>query len=71
MEHESNHDDDQRLAVYGGRHVGWWIKGRSRTGRLFMLTWWPTRRVAMVVSNAWRRVVRIVTGRAVVVDVEG
>lgn len=67
MEH-SNQTGDQRLAIYSGRHAGWWIKGRSRRGRTFMWTWWPTKNLAVGVARLWRRLVGSLTDRKVVVE---
>jgi hypothetical protein len=48
---------DRRVVLQRGR-VGWWVEGRSASGRLFMKTWWPTQGLA-------RMVARLVGGGAV------
>jgi hypothetical protein len=48
---------DRQVVLRRGRHVGWWVEGRSASGRLFMKTWWPTQGLA-------RTVARWVGGRA-------
>lgn len=47
---------DRQVALRRGRRVGWWVEGRSASGRLFMKTWWPSRGLA-------RAVARLVGGR--------
>jgi hypothetical protein len=47
---------DRQVVLRRGRHVGWWVEGRSGGGRLFMKTWWPTQGLA-------RAVARLVGGR--------
>ncbi|MFP3713535.1 hypothetical protein [Puerhibacterium sp. TATVAM-FAB25] len=42
---------DRQVAVHLGRHVGWWVEGRSARGRLFMKTWWPTEAMARAVAR--------------------
>ncbi len=42
---------DRRVVVRPGRRVGWWVEGRSGSGRLFMKTWWPTRGLATMVAR--------------------
>jgi hypothetical protein len=37
-----------------GKHFGWWVIGRFSTGRLFMVTWWPTKGLADTVAR-WVR----------------
>jgi len=39
-----------------GRHIGWWIDGRRANGRRFLLSWWPTRRMAAWSMRLWIRV---------------
>ena len=41
----------RRVAVKRGRHHGWWVEGRKTNGRLFMMTWWPTERLAQGVAR--------------------
>jgi hypothetical protein len=48
---------DRQVVIRQGRHVGWWVEGRSASGRLFMKTWWPAQGLA-------RAVARLVGGRA-------
>jgi hypothetical protein len=48
---------ERRVVVRRGGHYGWWVDGRSARGSRFMLTWWPTERIA-------RTVARWVGGRA-------
>ena len=43
--------DRRRVFVHRGRGTGWWIEGRSRRGRLFMKTWWPTQNLAAMVAR--------------------
>jgi hypothetical protein len=47
---------DRQVVLRRGRHVGWWVEGRSAGGRLFMKTWWPSQGLA-------RAVARLVGGR--------
>lgn len=47
---------NRQVVVRRGRHVGWWVEGRWSSGRLFMMTWWPTEGLA-------RMVARLVGGR--------
>ena len=42
---------DRQVVIRRGRHFGWWVEGRSARGRLFMLTWWPTERMARAVAR--------------------
>ena len=42
------------VSVYRGRRFGWWVKGRRANGGLFMLTWWPTERMAETVARWFR-----------------
>jgi hypothetical protein len=42
---------ERRVVVRRGRHWGWWVDGRSARGGRFMLTWWPTRRIARAVAR--------------------
>jgi hypothetical protein len=42
---------DREVVLRRGRHVGWWVEGRSAGGRLFMKTWWPTQGLARVVGG--------------------
>ena len=67
--HRSNSDpDEQRLVIAPGRHVGWWVEGRSKQGRRrFMWTWWPTEGLARAVARCWARLMRSF-GRRVVVS---
>jgi hypothetical protein len=41
---------DRRVVLSRGR-LGWWVEGRSASGRLFMKTWWPTRGLARMVAR--------------------
>jgi len=41
----------RRVSVHRGRHLGWWVEGRWANGRLFMMTWWPTRGLAQAVAR--------------------
>ena len=38
--------NQRTVAVRPGRHHGWWVEGRRANGRLFMMTWWPSQRLA-------------------------
>lgn len=31
--------------------MGWWVEGRWASGRLFMMTWWPTQGMARTVAT--------------------
>jgi hypothetical protein len=42
---------DRQVVLRRGRHVGWWVEGRSAGGRLFMNTGWPTQGLAQVVAR--------------------
>ncbi|MET0729208.1 MAG: hypothetical protein ABWZ76_13015 [Acidimicrobiales bacterium] len=42
---------DRQVVVRRGRHLGWWVDGRAARGRRFMLTWWPTHRMARAVAR--------------------
>ena len=42
---------DRRVVLQRGRRVGWWVEGRSASGRLFMKTWWPTEGLAPMVAR--------------------
>ena len=42
---------ERHVVVRRGRHVGWWVDGRYATGGRFMLTWWPTERIARAVAR--------------------
>jgi hypothetical protein len=41
----------RQVVVRRGRHFGWWVEGRKRNGRRFMLTWWPTEGLARTVAR--------------------
>jgi hypothetical protein len=41
---------DRRVVLSRGR-LGWWVEGRSASGRLFMKTWWPARGLAWMVAR--------------------
>jgi hypothetical protein len=41
----------RKVVVRRGRHIGWWVEGRKRNGRRFMLTWWPTEGLARTVAR--------------------
>jgi hypothetical protein len=41
---------DRQVVLTHGR-FGWWVEGRSASGRLFMKTWWPTRGLARLVAR--------------------
>jgi hypothetical protein len=45
-----------QVAIRRGRHAGWWVSGRTRRGRRFMLTWWPTRRLADAIARLCSRI---------------
>jgi len=40
-----------RVVLRRGRHSGWWVEGRWSSGRLFMMTWWPTQGMARAVAR--------------------
>jgi hypothetical protein len=42
---------DRQVVLRRGRHLGWWVEGRSAGGRLFMKTRWPTQGLARVVAR--------------------
>ena len=42
---------DRDVVLRRGRHIGWWVEGRSAGGRLFMKTWWPTEGLARAVAR--------------------
>jgi hypothetical protein len=42
---------DRRVALSQGKRFGWWVEGRSGSGRLFMKTWWPTQGLARMVAR--------------------
>jgi hypothetical protein len=42
---------ERRVVVRRGRHFGWWVDGWRENGRRFMLTWWPTERIAQAVAR--------------------
>ena len=42
---------DRDVVLRKGRHIGWWVEGRSAGGRLFMKTWWPTEGLARAVAR--------------------
>jgi hypothetical protein len=42
---------DRRVALNQGKRFGWWVEGRSGSGRLFMKTWWPTQGLARMVAR--------------------
>ena len=42
---------ERRVVVRRGRHFGWWVDGWRENGRRFMLTWWPTERIAQTVAR--------------------
>ena len=42
---------NRQVVVRRGRHIGWWAEGRWSSGRLFMLTWWPTEGLARAVAR--------------------
>jgi len=42
---------DRRVILRRGRHTGWWVEGRWGSGRLFMMTWWPTQGMARTVAR--------------------
>jgi hypothetical protein len=41
----------RQVVVRRSRFVGWWVVGRSASGRLFMMTWWPTQGLARTVAR--------------------
>ena len=41
----------RQVVLRRGRHFGWWVVGRKRNGRLFMMTWWPSQGLAMTVAR--------------------
>ena len=41
----------RRVTVKRGRHRGWWVEGRKASGGLFMMTWWPSQRLAEGVAR--------------------
>ncbi|MET0864987.1 MAG: hypothetical protein ABWZ98_11680 [Nakamurella sp.] len=41
----------RQMVLRRGRHAGWWIEGRRAGGRLFMMTWWPTKGMASWVAH--------------------
>ena len=41
----------RRVIVRRGRHTGWWVEGRWASGRLFMMTWWPTQGIARTIAR--------------------
>ena len=43
---------NRQVVVRRGRHIGWWAEGRWSSGRLFMMTWWPTEGLARMVASA-------------------
>lgn len=65
MDESVNQPGHQRLSIYGGRHAGWWVKGRSRKGRMW--TWWPTQKLALAAARFWQRIVGWTTGHTVVI----
>jgi hypothetical protein len=42
---------DRQVTLRRGRRFGWWVEGRSGSGRLFMKTWWPARGLANAVAR--------------------
>ena len=52
---------DRRVVLSRSRLFGWWVEGRSASGRLFMKTWWPTQGLARMVG-------RMVGGRSGAVE---
>ena len=61
--------DRQQLSVRRGRHFGWWAEGRSRRGHRFMMTWWPTKGMALAVVRLWAAVTRRKGGAGAKIDV--
>ncbi len=41
----------RQVVVRRGRHLGWWVEGRWASGRLFMMTWWPTEGLARAIGR--------------------
>jgi len=42
---------ERRVVVRRGKHFGWWVDGWKESGGRFMLTWWPTERMANTVAR--------------------
>jgi hypothetical protein len=61
----------QRMLIRPGRHVGWWLEGRSTPGRRFMWTWWPTKGLAALAARVWAAIARRVGDRIVTIESGG
>ena len=59
------------LVIRRGRRFGWWIEGRKTNGRLYMLTWWPTKGMAPLIARMWAAIVRRSGGGTVSIEVDG
>jgi hypothetical protein len=46
-----NRKVSRQVTVHRGRHWGWWVEGRKKSGSLFMKTWWPTERIARAIGR--------------------
>jgi hypothetical protein len=41
----------RNVVLRRGKHFGWWVIGRKKSGGLFMYTWWPTQGIAQTVAR--------------------
>ena len=42
---------ERRVVVRRGRHLGWWVGGWKGSGGRFMLSRWPTERMANAMTR--------------------
>ena len=58
------------MVIRRGRRFGWWIEGRNRNGRRYMLTWWPTRGLATMIARMWVAILRRLGRGSVPIEID-